>query len=108
MNTLQAIAVYGGITLALFLIIALLVMLPTADRTRYRPGVAWWAAPVWFNGPDQAQRTKALTGGDAEDASGRVDHSHTEDAGEAVRSGAPVIPTSTGLTPTGGGASARW
>ena len=34
--------------------IALLVVLPSvAKGPRYRPGASWWAAPVWFNGPDQ-------------------------------------------------------
>jgi hypothetical protein len=38
--------------LALFAIIALLVMLPSlAKGPRYRPGLSWWASPVWFGGP---------------------------------------------------------
>lgn len=38
---------------ALFVAIALLVSAPSMARgPRYRPGLGWWAAPVWFNGPD--------------------------------------------------------
>jgi hypothetical protein len=40
---------------ALFVAIALLVSAPSMARgPRYRPGLGWWAAPVWFNGPDNA------------------------------------------------------
>lgn len=52
----------------LFVVIALLVMAPSMARgPRYRPGVGWWAAPVWFNGPDDAdtavRTATATTGG---------------------------------------------
>jgi hypothetical protein len=41
-----------GVPIALFLIIALLVSVPSLARgPRYRPGLGWWAAPVWFGGP---------------------------------------------------------
>jgi hypothetical protein len=53
MSTLEALLIYVGIPAALFLVIALLVMAPSMARgPRYRPGLGWWAAPVWFNGPD--------------------------------------------------------
>jgi hypothetical protein len=40
---------------ALFVVIALLVSAPSMARgPRYRPGLGWWAAPVWFNGPEDA------------------------------------------------------
>ena len=53
---------------ALFVVIALLVSAPSMARgPRYRPGLGWWAAPVWFNGPDNAdtavRRATATTGG---------------------------------------------
>jgi hypothetical protein len=39
----------------LFVAIALLSAAPSMARgPRYRPGLGWWAAPVWFNGPDDA------------------------------------------------------
>jgi len=56
LTALQTIGIFIGIPLALFLIIALLVAAPGAARgPRYRPGVGWWAAPVWFNGPADAE-----------------------------------------------------
>jgi hypothetical protein len=52
---LETILIYVGIPAALFLIITLLVLAPSMARgPRYRPGLGWWAAPVWFNGPDNA------------------------------------------------------
>jgi hypothetical protein len=55
MSTLTALLVYVGIPAGLFLLIALLVVAPSMARgPRYRPGLGWWAAPVWFNGPENA------------------------------------------------------
>ena len=52
---------------ALFVGIAVLVSVVTTARgPRYRPGLGWWAAPVWFNGPesaDAAVRTAVPTTG---------------------------------------------
>ena len=52
----------------LFVVIAVLASLPSMSRgPRYRPGLGWWAAPVWFNGPDDAdtavRTATATTGG---------------------------------------------
>jgi hypothetical protein len=51
----------------IFVAIALLVSAPSMARgPRYRPGLGWWAAPVWFNGPDDADaavRNAAPTAG---------------------------------------------
>lgn len=52
----------------LFVVIAILATLPSMSRgPRYRPGLGWWAAPVWFNGPDDAdsavRTATATTGG---------------------------------------------
>jgi hypothetical protein len=45
--------VFVGTPIALFLIIALLAAAPSLARgPRYRPGLGWWAAPVWFGGPE--------------------------------------------------------
>jgi hypothetical protein len=56
LSALQTIGIFVGIPLALFLVITILVAAPGAARgPRYRPGVGWWAAPVWFNGPDDAE-----------------------------------------------------
>jgi len=58
---------FVGIPLVLFVGIALLASAPSMARgPRYRPGLGWWAAPIWFNGPesaDTAVRTAAPTVG---------------------------------------------
>jgi hypothetical protein len=55
LTVLQTLLIYVGIPAALFLIITLLVLAPGMARgPRYRPGLGWWAAPVWFNGPGDA------------------------------------------------------
>ena len=59
---------FVGVPAALFVGIALLVTAPSMARgPRYRPGLGWWAAPVWFNGPDDAdtavRNATATTGG---------------------------------------------
>ncbi len=54
-SNVAALLIYVGAPALLFLVIALLVMAPSMARgPRYRPGLGWWAAPVWFNGPDDA------------------------------------------------------
>jgi hypothetical protein len=74
----EALLIYIGIPLLLFVVIALLVYAPSMARgPRYRPGLGWWAAPVWFGGPE-----------------------HSGSVESAVSAAAP--------TQGGGGASARW
>ena len=52
LSALETILIYVGVPTALFLLIALLVMAPSIARgPRYRPGLGWFAAPVWFGGP---------------------------------------------------------
>jgi hypothetical protein len=54
LTSYQSIALLVGVPLALFLLIALAIAGPgLAKRGRYRPGLGWEAAPVWFNGPEQ-------------------------------------------------------
>jgi hypothetical protein len=56
----EAIAIYAGIPLLLFLVIALLVYAASFTRgPRYRPGLGWWAAPVWFGGPADVESALA-------------------------------------------------
>jgi hypothetical protein len=85
LSVLQTLGIYVGIPLALFVGIAVVVAVPGIARgPRYRPGVGWWAAPVWFNGPanpDEAVR----------------------DPGDPGDPGRPVP-----VTTEGGGTSARW
>jgi hypothetical protein len=60
LSLLATVLIFGVLPLALFVVIALLVMLPSmAKGPRYRPGVGWWASPVWFNGPSDPETTAA-------------------------------------------------
>lgn len=78
MSVIETLLWFVGAPVALFVLIALLVLAPSMSRgPRYRPGVGWWAAPIWFNGPADEENLDA-----------------------AVRAAVP--------TTDGGGASARW
>jgi hypothetical protein len=89
---------FVGLPVAACLVIALLVLGPGSARgPRYRPGVGWWAAPVWFNGPDRA--TAGRSGATATDLAGAA-------ATDPAAPGA-VVPAATTMN-AGGGASARW
>ncbi|MGZ4590564.1 MAG: aa3-type cytochrome oxidase subunit CtaJ [Actinomycetes bacterium] len=57
LTVLQTLLIFVGIPALVFVVIVLLVNAGSASRgPRYRPGVGWWAAPIWFNGPDNAER----------------------------------------------------
>jgi hypothetical protein len=57
LTVIQTLLIFVGIPAAAFVVIALLVSAPSMARgPRYRPGLGWWAAPIWFNGPDDAER----------------------------------------------------
>ncbi|NUP51080.1 MAG: hypothetical protein HOW97_27770 [Catenulispora sp.] len=67
LSAVATILIYIGIPLAIFAVIALLVLAPSIARgNRYRPHqLSWWAAPVWFGGPrdDRGESAeRALTG----------------------------------------------
>lgn len=56
LSILETLFYFVGIPLALYVGIAVLVTVTSSARgPRYRPGLGWWAAPVWFNGPDSAE-----------------------------------------------------
>ena len=71
LSLLEALLWLAGIPLLIFVLVILLVSAPSIARgPRYRPGLGWWAAPVWFNGPDDAdlavrQATPTTDGGGA-------------------------------------------
>ena len=71
LSVLETLGYFVGIPLALAVLITVLVSAPGMARgPRYRPGVGWWAAPVWFDGPqdpDTAVRaaTPTIEGGGA-------------------------------------------
>ena len=61
--------IYGVIPLAVFLLLAVLTLLPGRgkDKTKYRPGQPWNAEPVWFEPhPD----TPGVVGGHGDDSHG--------------------------------------
>ncbi len=44
--------VFVGIPALVIAVVALLVFASSiAQGPRYRPGLSWWAPPVWINGP---------------------------------------------------------
>lgn len=87
LTALGNLLLYVVAPLGLFLLISLLVLAPSiAKSPRYRPGLSWWAEPVWFGGP----------GGGAP-AGGSLG---VGDAASILRTVEP--------TRDGGGASARW
>ena len=69
-NPWHAILVYLVIPLALFVVITLLVMLPSMRTSQgYQPGEAWRGEPEWFGGPRGGVATldagaPAASGGD--------------------------------------------
>lgn len=84
----QTLLVFVGIPLLVISVVTLLVYAPSIARgPRYRPGLSWWAPPVWIGGPaedpDEATGAPALTPG-------------------------PTTAPATGVGRTTGGASASW
>lgn len=85
LNVLENLLLYVVAPVGLFLLIAFLVMVPSiVGGPRYRPGLSWWAEPVWFGGPRRGPGDEPVVG----------------DPAAAVSAVEP--------TREGGGASARW
>jgi hypothetical protein len=79
-SPLHVLLVLGAIPLGLFVLITLLVYLPSMVRgQKYQPGLAWRNENEWFGGPS-----------DGVDAADKAEPAELEGAGES------------------GGASARW
>lgn len=71
LTVIQTLGIFVGIPVLMFVVIAVLVSAPSAARgPRYRPGLGWWAAPVWFNGPDDAERAVRQSAGSAHQGGG--------------------------------------
>lgn len=86
----HTVLVFVGIPLLVVAVVALLVFAPSiAHGPRYRPGLSWWAPPVWINGP----------------VATKPDPAHLPEL-----PGAPGITATagTGVARTTGGASASW
>jgi hypothetical protein len=67
LSVLETLLIFVGIPAAIFVTVVILVNASSRARgPRYRPGLGWWAAPIWFNGPDDAEaavRTATATAG---------------------------------------------
>ena len=68
LSVLETLLWFVALPAGIFLAIVVLVSAPSMARgPRYRPGLGWWAAPVWFNGPDDAdtavRKASATAGG---------------------------------------------
>jgi hypothetical protein len=93
MSALKVIGTFIGIPVGLFLLIALLVSIPSMIRgPRYRPGKEWQATPEWYGAPGEVE------GGEAHGELGAAD-GHAELTGTVVEPSAEA---------DGGGTSARW
>lgn len=90
-SRLKTVLVLGGIPIGLFLLIALLVSLPSIMKgPRYRPGKGWQGAPEWYGAPGPDKREVEAGSGSAPALTGTV---LSGDEAEAA---------------DGGGTSARW
>jgi hypothetical protein len=75
-SPLYTLLVLGGIPLALFVLITLLVYVPSMSKDEgYQPGQAWRGEPEWFGGPrgglEAADRTVPPAVGDGRSESTR-------------------------------------
>jgi hypothetical protein len=95
-SALKVIGTFVGIPVGLFLLIALLVSIPSMIKgPKYRPGKEWQATPEWYGAPGSDD--PAVEGeGHAELGAGE---GHGELTGTIVEPGAEG---------DGGGTSARW
>ncbi len=58
----QTLLIFAGIPALVIVVVSLLVFAPSiAKGPRYRPGLSWWAPPVWIGGPaGQPQQPQAF------------------------------------------------
>ncbi|MEV6287444.1 hypothetical protein [Kribbella sp. NPDC051770] len=81
--------VFVGIPALVIAVVALLVFASTiAQGPRYRPGLSWWAPPVWINGPVATKPDPANL--------------------PELPAGSTPTATAGGVARTTGGASASW
>lgn len=86
--------VFAGIPLLVIAVVSLLVFAPSiAKGPRYRPGLSWWAPPIWIGGPDPEASEVA-------EALAALKAAPQLEAGSKAHSGA--------VSQTLGGASASW
>jgi hypothetical protein len=81
--------VFVGIPALVVAVLALLVFASSiAQGPRYRPGLSWWAPPVWINGPSATKPDPASL--------------------PQLPAGTTPAAAGTGVARTTGGASASW
>ena len=62
MSSVEWLSWYVLLPLAIFAVIALLVMTPSwRNGPKYRPGLSWWAEPIWIGGRDLESARDAET-----------------------------------------------
>ncbi|WP_432890273.1 aa3-type cytochrome oxidase subunit CtaJ [Kribbella sp. CA-245084] len=92
----HSLLVFVGIPLLVVAVLALLVFASSiADGPRYRPGLSWWAPPVWINGPTAT----------------KPDPANLPELPELTGAPGATVTTATagtGVARTTGGASASW
>jgi hypothetical protein len=55
-SLLETLGWFAGLPLLVIGVVAALIYGRSSARgPRYRPGLGWWSAPVWFNGPDEGR-----------------------------------------------------
>lgn len=53
MSTVEILGWFVLLPVAFFVLVSLLVYIPSWVRgPKYRPGLSWWAEPVWLGGTD--------------------------------------------------------
>lgn len=88
-SALKVVGIFIGGPIGLFLLIALVVSIPSMIRgPKYRPGKDWDATPEWYGAPADGEEQAALQPG----------REHPELTGTVTESGES----------DGGGTSARW
>ncbi|WP_185443948.1 aa3-type cytochrome oxidase subunit CtaJ [Kribbella qitaiheensis] len=86
--------VFVGIPALVIAVVALLVFASSiASGPRYRPGLSWWAPPVWIGGPEPVKPNPANLP--------ELPTASTPATGTPATAG-------TGIARTTGGASASW
>jgi hypothetical protein len=73
MSWIETVLIYGVIPLAVFLVFAVLTLVPGRgqEKTRYRPGQVWDHDPVWYEPHPEAAGVHGGGHGDADAGHGR-------------------------------------
>jgi hypothetical protein len=89
----HSLLVFVGIPVLVVAVLALLVFASSiANGPRYRPGLSWWAPPVWINGPTAT----------------KPDPANLPELPELTSAPGATATAATGVARTLGGASASW